>query len=165
RLSQTFDQNKPDRSLEAEFDAFAAVGGAPGAGLGFPVVGGIGLPAGFGLPFGRIDLVGIDLDIFGPKGNEGPMRLVNVGTAIGQGTVSGRNIPVLPNGTTLQDGRFAPEGFLVLPHDGNGITAAQVTDIIVRGIDQANRTRAAIRLPFNSTTRMVFSVVDLDGNI
>ena len=37
--------------------------------------------------------------------------------------------------------------------------------IVATGIDQANRTRAAIRLPLSSTTRMVLAVTDLEGNV
>jgi uncharacterized protein GlcG (DUF336 family) len=53
----------------------------------------------------------------------------------------------------------------VTPHDGNGVTAAQAIQIIQNGINQANLTRAAIRLPLDTTTRMVFAVSDRDGNI
>src|SRR5205823_6487115 len=51
-LSADFDPSKRDRSLEAEYIAFATVGDT--------------LPAG-----GRIDLVGITLDLVGPGGDEG----------------------------------------------------------------------------------------------
>jgi uncharacterized protein GlcG (DUF336 family) len=62
-------------------------------------------------------------------------------------------------------------GWLVQPRsadtaagDGN-LTAADVTQIIQQGIDAANATRAAIRLPLGSTARMVFAVTDTQGNI
>ena len=51
------------------------------------------------------------------------------------------------------------------PHDGVNVTAADVTSIINAGIDQATRTRAAIRLPLDSRTRMVFAVTDQTGDI
>src|SRR5262249_55823656 len=57
-LSSTFDPTKPDRSLEAEYMAFAAVGGSPDAGAAIGTVGGVPPLPGFALPFGRIDLVG-----------------------------------------------------------------------------------------------------------
>src|SRR5204863_9638347 len=63
------------------------------------------------------------------------------------------------------DGLAAPEGWLVTPHDGVGVTAADVIQIITAGINQANRTRAAIRLPLDSRTRMVFAVTDQTGEI
>ncbi|MFP6753001.1 MAG: dockerin type I domain-containing protein, partial [Pirellulaceae bacterium] len=57
-----------DKVLEAEWIAFAAAGGSPAAGVPVGDLGGIGLPAGItGLPFGRLDLVGIRLEVFGPN--------------------------------------------------------------------------------------------------
>src|SRR5262249_35193406 len=57
-------------------------------------LGGANLPAGInGEPFGRIDLVGITLDVFGPGGNQGPRDLVNfiisshLGTSDGNSTI------------------------------------------------------------------------------
>jgi len=59
----------------------------------------------------------------------------------------------------------APEGDLVAPRDGSALTAANVRQIIERAIDTANRTRAIIRLPIGSRTRMVIAVTDVDGNV
>jgi uncharacterized protein GlcG (DUF336 family) len=164
-LSATYDPSKPDRSLEAEYDAFIAAGGvAPDFAAG--TVGGVALPAGFGLPSGRIDLVGITLDIYGPGGLEGPKNLVTYGSTLGQGNPnSGVNEPVNTMGATLLPGMPIPSGWLVTPHAGGGLTAADVTQIIDQGIAQANLTRAAIRLPLGSTTKMVFAVTDLQGDI
>jgi uncharacterized protein GlcG (DUF336 family) len=168
-LSTTFDPRKPDRSLEAEYIAFAAVGGAPG--IGFPVGAIAGIPPlpNSGLPLTpdtmRIDLVGITLDIVGPGGTQGPERLFRYGQALGQGTVNGTDEPVTPGGATSLAGLPAPEGWLVAPHDGVGVSAADVVNIIAAGIQQADQTRAAIRLPLDSRTRMVFAVTDLTGNI
>jgi uncharacterized protein GlcG (DUF336 family) len=58
-----------------------------------------------------------------------------------------------------------PDGWLVTPHDGSGLTAADVIRIVQQGIAQAQVTRAAIRLPQNQTAEMVFSVSDRSGNI
>jgi uncharacterized protein GlcG (DUF336 family) len=169
-LSTTFDPTKPDRSLEAEYIAFVTAGGAPA--LGFPAtpVGGLPPVAGFALPLTpdnqRIDLVGITLDIVGPGGIEGPARLVQYGQAVGPGVVNGTNKQVTTvAGQTLIDGLPAPVGWLVTPHDGVGVTAAEATAIIQQGFQQAAITRAAIRLPLDSTTRMVFAVSDLQGNV
>lgn len=71
-------------------------------------------------------------------------------------------------GTQYLDGQVVPEGWLVLPHDSpdpDDITGAQVQQIVSSAIKQANKTRAAIRLPFGSRTRMVFSVADKQGNV
>jgi uncharacterized protein GlcG (DUF336 family) len=180
-LSNTFDPTKPDRSVEAEYIAFAALGGSSTAvsttGVNATIgnLGGIDALPGFDLPFGRIDLVGITLDIFGPGGNEGITKLVNYGKALGQGDANaGRFLIVNPGADslantsddiTLLNGNVVPEGWLVNPHDGVGITAAQVESIVEQGIQQANQTRAAIRLPLNSTARMVFAVADQTGEI
>jgi uncharacterized protein GlcG (DUF336 family) len=168
-LSTTYDPKKPDRSLEAEYIAFAALGGAPGIGLPVGTLGGIPPVPGTGIPLTpqnmRIDLVGVTLDILGPGGIQGPGRLAAYGKALGQGTVNGVNEPVATGGATLLNGLPAPVGWLVTPHDGVGVTAAEVQKIITDGIAQALKTRAAIRLPIDSRTRMVFAVSDLNGNI
>ncbi len=174
-LSTTYNAALPDRSLEAEWVAFAAVGGYAGQA---PVgdLGGVALPAGFGLPFGRIDLVGITLDIVGPGGPFGGLDVIRaVGNAVGRGSSGdGTNRPVaagadgLPNtadDVPLRAGAPVPEGWLVLPHDGVGVTGAEVEAAITRGIAEANLTRAAIRLPLGSRTRMVFAVTDLTGAV
>ncbi|HSP68885.1 MAG TPA: heme-binding protein, partial [Bryobacteraceae bacterium] len=59
----------------------------------------------------------------------------------------------------------APEGDLVAPRDGSALTAADVRRIIDRAIDTADKTRAIIRLPIGSRTRMVIAVADLDGTV
>jgi uncharacterized protein GlcG (DUF336 family) len=58
-----------------------------------------------------------------------------------------------------------PTGFLVGPMASAEITAAQVRTIVNRAVAQANRTRAAIRLPLGSATRMVIAVTGLDGTV
>jgi uncharacterized protein GlcG (DUF336 family) len=174
-LSSTFNPALPDRSLEAEWVAFAAVGGYAAAA---PVgdLGGVPLPAGFGLPFGRIDLNTITLDIVGPGGPQpGLDTILSVGAGVGRGSPDdGVNRPVTagtdaaPNtgdDVILRDGVPVPQGWLVTPHDGVGVTAAQATQIINQGIVTANLTRAAIRLPLGSRTRMVFAVTDLNGSV
>jgi uncharacterized protein GlcG (DUF336 family) len=168
-LSADFDPGKPDRSLEAEFDAFAAVGGSSGA--GFPVGTLRGVPAlpGFDLPFGRIDLVGVTLDIVGPGGDQGPANLVSYAQAhlgVGLGNpASGSNEPVDAAGTLFKPGVTVPDGWLVLPHDGVNLTAADVFKMIEQGIAQANQVRAQIRLPEGDRTRMTFAVTDATGAV
>src|SRR5262249_32579407 len=58
-LQSNFNPLKRDRALEAEYMAFAALGGSVGAGFPIGTLGGIPPLKGFDLPFGRIDLVGI----------------------------------------------------------------------------------------------------------
>lgn len=174
-LGTNFNAALPDRSLEAEYIAFAALGGSPGAGLPIGDLGGLKPVADITLPFGRLDLVGVTLDVFGPGGTQGPLYLVTHGINLGPGVVNGVNQRVvagngadgIPNTADelLLNGTPVPEGWLVTPHDGVGISAGDVIQIINQGILQANRTRAAIRLPLDSRSRMVFAVTDRTGEV
>ena len=60
-----------------------------------------------------------------------------------------------------------PEGDLIAPAAGpiGGLSATEVTQILDNAEATANATRAAIRLPIGSRTRMVIAVSDLDGTI
>ena len=60
-----------------------------------------------------------------------------------------------------------PEGDLLIPAAGSlgGLTAAEVKHILDKAEATANITRAAIRLPLGSRTRMVIAVADLDGTV
>lgn len=60
-----------------------------------------------------------------------------------------------------------PEGMLVAPAAGplGGLAASDVQSIINNAIATANMTRAVIRLPIGSSTRMAIAVADLDGTI
>jgi uncharacterized protein GlcG (DUF336 family) len=168
-LSSDHDPTKPDRAMEAEYIAFAAVGGSAAFGhpvgdlAGVPPVQGIALPS---IPPNRIDLVGITLDIFGPRGLQGPDILADFGSRLGIGDPnSGFNARVDTANDTLIAGLPVPEGWLVTPHAGGGLTADDVVRMVNQGIAQAQQTRAAIRLPLDQTTRMVFAVSDGNGNI
>ncbi|KAA5543720.1 hypothetical protein FYK55_11050 [Roseiconus nitratireducens] len=132
----------------------------------------------FVLPTGRIDLVGITLEIYGPTPDRsfrqpGIDRVIHEARKVGTGIDSGVNVAVLPDATTLLDGNPVPEGWLVAPHDSpNGeLTAAEVQQMIETGIAEAERTRAAIRLDIDNgfrpgaTTRMVLAVSDTDGEL
>jgi uncharacterized protein GlcG (DUF336 family) len=199
-----FDPTKPDKSSEAEAVAFAALGGASGAALitgttttvlqplgGVLPVPGLDLLPSFkngpnGVYTGRIDLVGITLDVFGPHGNQGPAALLNAAKSfgLGQGTVNGIDLPIspsqpppatlvpphppvssIPNTPETRPGQIVPNGWLVTPHAGGNLTAADVIKIVADGVGRAEQTRAAIRLPINRITRMVFAVSDEAGNI
>jgi uncharacterized protein GlcG (DUF336 family) len=60
-----------------------------------------------------------------------------------------------------------PDGDLIPPAAGplGGLSATEVKQILDNAEAEANLTRAAIRLPLGSRTRMVISVADLDGTI
>jgi uncharacterized protein GlcG (DUF336 family) len=163
-----YNPKQRDRSQEAEFMAFAAAGGSQEAGVPVGTLGGVPKPAGFDIPFGRIDLVGITLDIFGGHGNQGVKNLLVFGRTLGSGPANrpgDREMPVDTSGSLFLPGVPVPSGWLVTPHDGDGITAADVVSIVQRGIAEANTVRAAIRLPLDSTAKMVFAVGDKEGNI
>ncbi len=168
-LSAGFDPTKPDRSLEAEYVAFAAVGGAPGIGAGVGTINGVAPVANVTFPLtpnARIDLAGITVNIVGPGGTQGPGTVLAFGATLPPGDPdSGVNERVDTAGDTLLDGAPVPDGWLVTPHDGVGITAAQVTQMIDQGIAQAEQTRAAIRLPLGSTTEQTFAVTDSTGAV
>jgi uncharacterized protein GlcG (DUF336 family) len=160
--------------LEAEWIAFAAAGGVITTEFPFAridTINGIPLPAGIRLPFGRIDLVGITLEIYGPNPTaanptQGVNQLLQVGAFVGVGPVSGA-IPDVTPGVPTRDGVTVPQGWLVLPHTtpGSALSQADVERMIMQGIAEANLVRAAIRLPIGQRTKMVFSVSDLDGNV
>lgn len=155
--------------LESEYIAFAAVGGsrtaetfgtrAPNASAAFETLGGEDRIADVDLPFGVISLVGINLEVYGPTGGiEGVRELMAVGREHSVGTVSGVT-------ELFSDGEAVPEGWLVSARDGNGITKAEVEQIINEAILSAREVRAAVRLPLSSQTRMVFAITDLDGEV
>ncbi len=176
--------------LESEFIAYFAAGGTvvgPGA---TPVTEfeGSAPQCGFAMPSGRIDLVGITLEIFGPTPTRenpvtGAQRLLQVGRANrgGHGTDSGIDQPILADGMKAQTGYSVPEGWLIEPHDSSvkkspisvdpQITATEVRKIIENGIKEADLTRAAIRLDVNNgfrpgaRTKMVLAVSDSAGEV
>jgi uncharacterized protein GlcG (DUF336 family) len=127
---------------------------------------------------GRIDLVGITLEIYGPTPRrESPLpgidQLLALGRSLGPlGVESGSDVKVQTAQKYLE-GQAVPEEWLVVPHaasDGS-LTAAQVEQIIRQGIAEADLTRAAIRLDVNNNfkpgarTRMVFAVADTNGEL
>lgn len=133
----------------------------------------------FFLPTGRIDLVGITLEIYGPHPDPsfrqpGIDRLIQVGRSLGRGSDSGENKVVNGDGDTLLAGQSVPEGWLVAPHDSavdTELTAERVEQIILTGVNEADRTRAAIRLDIDNNfrpgakTRMVLAVADTNGEL
>ncbi len=177
-LRAEYFRTNSDKALEAEWIAFAAAGGSPGAGVAVGDLAGVPLPPGIvGLPFGRIDLVGIRLEVFGPNPTtsdtrSGVERLLE-DYASDSGLVNGVNGQVDPSdplGTPLS-GTTVPAGWLVTPQPSQSgdLSAQDVQDIIQAGIDEANLVRAAIRLDANGKpgprSRMVFAVADLDGTV
>src|SRR6185436_2422179 len=64
-----------------------------------------------------------------------------------------------------RDGASAPDEWLIGPKAGQFLSAAEVRTIIEAGVATANRTRAAIRLPLGSRTKMVLAVADVNGDL
>jgi uncharacterized protein GlcG (DUF336 family) len=58
-----------------------------------------------------------------------------------------------------------PSGFLVGPTAGGSFTVDDLNKIINQARTQSKLTRAAIRLPYTETARMVFAIGDTSGNI
>ena len=185
------DRLNASKVLEAEFIAYFAAGGTIVGPLFAKVdeFEGAAPPRGlFGAPSGRIDLVGITLEIFGPTPTRenavrGTERLFQVGRASqgGHGINSGTDQPLtkdalgVPIGTVRGlSGYSVPEGWLIQPHDSTvdpQFTAAEVERIITNGIREADLTRAAIRLDLangfrpGARTKMVLAVSDSAGEI
>lgn len=180
-----FERNNAARVLESEFVALVAAAGdgtlvGPSAFVRDLSSFTDPLPplSNFVAPTGRIDLVGITLEIYGPTPSPefrlpGIDRLIDVGKRLnGPGVDSGSDVIVGP-GTTYLAGQAVPEGWLVEPHDAadGSLTAAQVHEIIDQGVDRAGETRAAIRLDIDNNfrpgerTRMILAVADKDGNV
>jgi uncharacterized protein GlcG (DUF336 family) len=62
-------------------------------------------------------------------------------------------------------GALPPDGYLIGPSAGSALSQNDVDEIIQNAVATANITRAAIRLPIGSTTRMTIAVSDLDGTL
>ena len=63
-------------------------------------------------------------------------------------------------------GGLPPEGDLVGPSGGtSGLTQSDVTTIVNQAVATAGMTRAVIRLPSGSRSRMTIAVADLDGTV
>jgi uncharacterized protein GlcG (DUF336 family) len=186
-LGATYNPNEPDRTLEAEFIAFAAAGGSSAAGASFGALGGAPALPGYDLPNGRIDLNGITLDIYGTGGTRGISNTVAVGQRLGIGKGNANSSAVNPGnpfdpndpnqvinagtGAREQAGVQPPSGMIESAFNGDPtpsgqfLTAGDVTKIINQGLAQAAVTRAAIRLPASSPAQFVFAISDLNGNI
>ncbi len=191
-IGQTeFQRTNAPKVLEAEYIALAAIGSSKLAGVNIGTLGGIPQVPCIDLPFGRIDLVGIQLQILGPTaGPVGVQQLLQFGASLGTGTNNGVNVPIdrgpdtIPNNgdeATSRAGLEVPDGFLVTPQNSavTSLTAGDVEQLINQSIATAREVRAAIRLspkastrlPLNvdprpgGRTRMVIAVTDTSGEV
>jgi uncharacterized protein GlcG (DUF336 family) len=74
-------------------------------------------------------------------------------------------LPIDTTKVPLLGGTPVPEGFLVTPHAGTGLSANDVQTMLAQGVQQAVQIRAAIRLPLNNFTRMTLAVTDNNGEV
>jgi uncharacterized protein GlcG (DUF336 family) len=119
---------------------FAAFTGAAGAGFGAsPAPPGVVVIDGIALPFVT--------QTTRPAG-------ITAGSTAGAYLVSPIAAPAAP-----------PEGDLVVPMAGSRLSQSEVAQTISAAVTTAEQTRAVIRLPDGSRTRMVIAVADLDGTI
>ena len=130
-------------STSAEVAEFAAFSGASQAGF---------LPTAAQLPPPGVVIVG---GIALPFVNQ---------TTLPNGISSGSSTGTFIVGPTA--GTLPPEGDLVGPvGGGSGLTQNDVATIINQAVATATLTRAVIRLPSGSRTRMTIAVADLDGTV
>lgn len=190
----TYDRTNAPRVLEAEWIAFAAACGSPMASATIGVNALVGdlatvpCPDDYkgGLPFGRIDLVGITLEIYGPNATTarpqpGIVTLLAKGAEVGLGDPSSGKDQIVAGGKEHLDGKTVPSGWLVPARDSElknpdmtpEISKADVELMIANAIKEANLVRAGIRLklvegqpkPGIARTKMIFSVADRNGNV
>ncbi len=121
---------------------FAALSGALGAGFGAnPAPPGVVIVSGIAVPF---------------------VNQTSMPAGYGPGSADGRYV-LGPLGSP----KPPPEGDLVAPRAGpvGGLTQDEVQGIVNAAVAEANLTRAVIRLPVGSRTRMVIAISDLDGSV
>ena len=151
-----FERNNADKVLESEFIALVAASGQrptrgtrphsceTWASLPTPCP---PCPTSF-VPTGRIDLVGITLEIYGPTPSRefripGIDRLIQVGESTREAPAanSGADVDVLAGSPGVKHlaGQSVPEGWLVAPHDApdGSLTAEQVERIITQGVTRS----------------------------
>jgi uncharacterized protein GlcG (DUF336 family) len=155
---------------DPQLGEFAAVTGAFGP-LNAGVAPIIPLPS-YPLPDPQnVFIDGIRLPFIGP---DQKLRFNTDGLPVGLQLLKGASAgtPAGFTGGTFVYGPFnggcPPVGYLVGPNASafpGGLTATQVEAIIQRSVAASKRTRAQVRLPLNSYTRMIITVADIDGTV
>ena len=159
-------------------DPGAVDGGGVPIFKGGVLVGGIGV-TGLGIPRSATEFAALAGSIpgpnFGPRpAAPGVIYLEGVALPFVQNTIRPAGfMPGVFNAGGFTVGPLAsplgaagvPFGYLVPPTTSGGLSAQNIGTIISRGVDEARRTRAAIRLPLGTTTQMVLAVSDLNGQI
>ncbi|HIA61470.1 MAG TPA: hypothetical protein EYN93_01010 [Planctomycetaceae bacterium] len=127
-LQATVDRTNAPKVLEAEWIAFAAAGGSSAAGESVPTLNGIAPVVGFDLPFGRIDLVGITLEVVGPNPTAadpraGLTQITELGSQLSLGNPANGVDQIIGSdntGTSIlyAGGTQVPDQWLVMPQAG-----------------------------------------------
>jgi len=127
-LQAAVDRTNAPKVLEAEWIAFAAAGGSSAAGASVPTLNGVAPVVGFDLPFGRIDLVGITLEIVGPNPTAadpraGLTQITELGSQLSLGNPANGVDQIIGSddtGTSIfyAGGTQVPDQWLVLPQAG-----------------------------------------------
>ena len=127
-LQAAVDRTNAPKVREAEWIAFAATGGSSTAGESVPALNGIAPVAGFDLPFGRIDLVGITLEIIGPNPTSndpraGLTQITELGNQLSLGNPANGVDHIIGSDNTgvsilYAGGTEVPDEWLVIPHEG-----------------------------------------------
>jgi uncharacterized protein GlcG (DUF336 family) len=79
------------------------------------------------------------------------------------GSFSASDLLIVP-----RDGRQAPEGYTIGPRASSvpgGLTLDDVQRVVNQAVNQANTTRAQVRLPYGLTARFIIAVTDQTGRI
>lgn len=100
-------------------------------------------------------------------GGDSESHLASFAAVITDNDADSANDGVLVGSDFVRDGESVPEGWLVGPKASlvDDLSASDVKRIIDNAVAEADKVRAAIRLPMGSRTKMVFSVTDTAGNI
>ncbi|MDE0818251.1 MAG: heme-binding protein [Pirellulaceae bacterium] len=127
-LQAAVDRTNAPKVREAEWIAFAATGGSSTAGESVPALNGIAPVTGFDLPFGRIDLVGITLEVIGPNptANDtkaGLTQITDLGSQLSLGNPANGVDHIIGSdntGTSIlyAGGTQVPDQWLVMPQAG-----------------------------------------------
>jgi uncharacterized protein GlcG (DUF336 family) len=127
-LQAAVDRTNAPKVREAEWIAFAATGGSSTAGESVPALNGIVPVTGFDLPFGRIDLVGITLEVIGPNPTAantkaGLTQITELGSQLSLGNPANGVDQIIGSdntGTSIlyAGGTQVPDQWLVMPQAG-----------------------------------------------
>lgn len=143
---------------DPQLNEFAAVTGAFGS------AGIIPLPR-FPLPPPQnVFIEGVRLPFLGP---DQKLRFNANGLPVGLQQPAGTS-PGSSDGTFRfgpNNGGCPPNQYLAGPYDGQFLTKAEVDAVVQRAVKASKRTRAQVRLPLGSYSRMVITVADVDGTI